>query len=120
MRRAGQTAATSDDPLLTMLQRYQAELTAFNEASPTPDLDWDYIAETTWSRTLDEILERRPETTTAAGAQFALDHVLNSELFADRAEFADEQILWLLIKAARDYIAPTQVADQDRKPNQTR
>jgi len=104
---AGPTAAASDDPLLTLLQRYEVELAAFNDATATAEPAWDKIAETTWSRTQDEILEREPEATTAAGALFALDHVLKSELFADRTEFADDQMLWLLIKAARDYIART-------------
>ena len=75
-----QTAATSD-PLLTLLQRYEAELTAFNEATPTRVQDWDKIAENTWFRTQNEIIERQPQATAAAGALLALDHVLNSELF---------------------------------------
>ena len=102
---AAQTAATTDDPLFTLLQRFEAELAAFNEATATPEQDWDNIAETTWSASQDEILERKPEATTAAGALLALDHVLKNELFEDREEFADQQMLWLLIKAARDYIA---------------
>jgi CheY-like chemotaxis protein len=93
------------DPLLRLLQRYEAELAAFNGAAGAVGRDWDKNAETTWSRTQDEILEQRPETTTATGALLALDHVLKSELFADRKESADQQMLWLLIKAARDYIA---------------
>src|SRR6476661_912832 len=93
---AAQTAAISDDPLLTLLQRYDAELAAFNDASGIAERDWDKLAENTWSRTQDEILERKPEATTAAGALLALDHVLKDELFADRSEFADQQMLWLL------------------------
>ena len=34
---AAQTAATSDDPLLTLLQRYEAELAAFNDATGLPN-----------------------------------------------------------------------------------
>ena len=109
---AAQTAATSDDPLLTLLERYEAELAAFNDAPGAAEQDWDKIAENTWSGTQDEILERKPEATTAAGALLALDHVLKDELFADRAEFADQQMLWLLIKAARDYIARTEAGGQ--------
>ena len=93
------------DPLLALLQRYEAELSAFNDATPTPEQDWDKIAENTWVRTQSDILERKPEATTAAGALKALDYVLKNELFADREEFPDQQMLWLLIKAARDYIA---------------
>ena len=106
-----QTAATSD-PLLTLLQRYEAELTAFNEATPTRVQDWDKIAENTWFRTQNEIIERQPQATTAAGALLALDHVLNSELFEDREEFAEYEMLWLLIKAARDYIARTETGGE--------
>ena len=109
---AAQPAATSDDPLLTLLQRYEAELAAFDDATGTADQDWDKIAENTWSGTQDEILERKPEATTAAGALLALDHVLKNELFEDRTEFADQQMLWLLIKAARDYIARTEAGGQ--------
>jgi hypothetical protein len=98
---------TADDPLLRLLQRYESELAAFNDARANGEQDWDNIAETTWSRTQDEILERKPPATTAAGALRALDHVLKSELLEDRTEFADQQLLWLLIQAARDYIART-------------
>ena len=98
----------SDDPLLTLLQRYEAELTAFNDATPTGEEDWDNIAKNTWFGTQNEILERKPDATTAAGALLALDHVLNSELFEDREEFAEHEMLWQLIKAARDYIARTE------------
>ena len=87
-------------------------MAAFNDATGTAEQDWDKIAETTWSGTQDEILERKPEATTAAGALLALDHVLKDELFEDRAEFADQQMLWLLIKAARDYIARTEAGGQ--------
>ena len=107
-RAAVQPAAMTDDPLQTLLQRYEVELAAFNDAAAATEQDWDKIAEQTWSRTQDEIIERKPEATTAAGALLALDHVLKNELFADRAEFAEEQMLWLLIKAARDYIARTE------------
>jgi len=103
----GAPPSTTDDPLLRLLERYEAELDAFNDAPGTATQDWDHIAETTWSRTQDEILERKPEATTAAGALRALDHVLKSELLEDRTEFADHQLLWLLIKAARDYLART-------------
>jgi len=103
---------TPDDPLLRLLQRYEAELAAFNDARETAERDWDRIAETTWSRTQDEILEQKPEATTPAGALRALDHVLKSELLEDRTEFADHQLLWLLIKAVRDYIARTEKGRQ--------
>jgi hypothetical protein len=97
------------DPLLALLQRYQVERKAFDDAvatEGTTDQDWDRIAETTWSRTQDQIIELEPPATTAAGALLALDHVLQSDdLFFDRSESVDLQMLWLLIKAARDYIA---------------
>ena len=106
--------STANDPLLRLLQRYEAELAAFNDASGAVEQDWDKIAETTWSRTQDEIIERKPEATTAAGARLALDHVLKSELFADRRESADQQMLWLLIKAARDYVDGIETGGQER------
>ena len=110
----GARAAATSDPLLTLLQRYEAELSAFNDATPTPEQDWDKIAETTWSRTQDEIIERKLKATTAAGARLALDHVLKSELFVDRRESADQQMLWLLIKAARDYVDGIETGDPNR------
>ena len=70
------------------------------------DQDWNRIALETWSHTQDEIFQRQPRATTPAAALMALDHVLrNEDLFAERDECADQQMLWLLIKAARDYIA---------------
>ena len=99
------------DPLLALLRRYQVERKSFDDAGAIDgitDHDWDRIAQDTWSRTRDEIIQSAPPATTAAGALLALDHVLQSDdLFAERAESADLQMLWLLIKAARDYIAST-------------
>ena len=98
----------STDPLLALLHRYRDERKAFDEADAEgmTDQDWDRIARETWSRTQDEIIQSEPHATTAAGALLALDHVLQSEdLFAERSDSAEQQMLWLLIKAARDYIA---------------
>jgi hypothetical protein len=100
-------SAETPDPLLELLQRYEAERAAFDQFrnEQVPDWGWDRIAEETWSRTQDEILEHQPPATTAAGAFLALDHVLRSEdLFGELQESADQQMLWLLIKAARDFI----------------
>lgn len=109
------TSADTSDPLPTLLKRYEAERAAFDEeaaAEQIADQDWDRIAEATWSRTQDEILKHQPPATTAASAVLALDHVLRDELlFGEREECADQQMLWLLIKAARDYIAKTDFLD---------
>jgi len=106
------------DPLLALLQRYLVERKAFDDAAATEgmtDQDWDRIAETTWSRTQDQIIQLEPPATTAAGALLALDHVLQSDdLFFDRSESVDLQMLWLLIKAARDYIASVEMHDPVR------
>jgi hypothetical protein len=105
----GHITRTRIDPLLVLLQRYQVERKAFDDAGATDgitDQDWDRIALATWSRTQDQIIESEPPATTAAAALLALDHVLQSDdLFAERSESADLQMLWLLIKAARDYLA---------------
>ena len=102
---------TAADPLFVLLRRYQVERQAFDNAGADPGItneDWDRIAEDTWWSTQTKIIESKPLATTAAGALLALDHVLESDdLFAERSESADLQMLWLLIKAARDYIAST-------------
>ena len=65
--------------------------------------------------TQDEILERQPPATTATGAVLALDHVLQNEyLFGEREDSADQKLLWLLIKAARDFIATTNFPDMEK------
>ena len=83
------------DPLLELLQRYEAEISAFDQEAGTEqitDQDWDRIAENTWSATQDEIIDRQPPAKTAAGALLALDHVLrNEELFGERDECATQQ-----------------------------
>ena len=102
---------TAVDPLLVLLRRYQVERQAFDNVGAVPGMtneDWDRIAEDTWWSTQTKIIESKPSATTALGALLALDHVLESDdLFAERSESADLQMLWLLIKAARDYIAST-------------
>jgi hypothetical protein len=101
------------DPLLVLLKRYLAERKAFDDAPAThwmTDEDWDTIALTTWSRTQDQIIQSEPPATSAAGALLALDHVLQSDdLFSERSECPDLQMLWLLVKAARDYIASVEM-----------
>ena len=103
------------DPLLSLLQRYQVERQAFDNATVTEEMtdqDWDRLAQATWSRTQDQIIETEPPATTAVGALRALDHVLQSDdLFFDRSESVDLQMLWVLIKAARDYIASVAMHD---------
>ena len=105
------------DPLLVLLQRYLIERKAFDEAAATEkitDQDWDRIAQVTWARTQDQIVQSEPSATTAAGALLALDHVLESDdLFFDRSESADLQMLWLLIKGTRDFIASMELSDRD-------
>ena len=81
------------DPLLELLQRYETERAAFDDevSEKLSDQDWDGIAEETWSRTQDEILERQPPATTATGAVLALDHVLRNEyLFGEREDSVDQ------------------------------
>ena len=103
------------DPLHALLQRYQAERKTFDDPEDTgnTDQDWDRIARVTWWRTLNKIIQLEPRATTAAGALFALDHVLESDEFAERTESSDLhlQLLWLLVKAARDYIASMEMRD---------
>ena len=118
------------DPLLMLLQRYEVERHAFDDAVVTEEMtdqDWDRLAEATWSRTQHQIIESESPATTAAGALRALDHVLQSDdLFFDRSESVDLQMLWALIKAARDYVAllemhdPPQVLEGDNRHHDER
>ena len=100
---------SDNDPLFALLQRYRMERKAFDEFRPAERMTeraWDRMARGTWFQTQTELIESELPATTAAGALLALDHVLESdELFFERSESADLQMLWLLIKAARDYIA---------------
>ena len=55
------------DPLLLLLQRYQVERQAFDNATATEEMtdqDWDRLAQATWSRTQDKIIESEPPATT--------------------------------------------------------
>jgi hypothetical protein len=105
------TNTVTRDPLLTLLRRYEAELAAYDhptESEKTAEED-DQFAEETWYSTKEEILKQQPPATTAAGALLALDHVLkNEDLDAERTESTDKQMLWLLLKAARDYLAASE------------
>ena len=106
------------DPLLTLLQRYEAEVAVFDRAQGADliaDEVWDTIAEQTWFRTQGEIIAQQPSVTTVEGALLALDHVLQSdELFGERTEWPHLQMLWVLIKAARDYIVAKEGALIDK------
>ena len=101
------------DPLLELLHRYSVQRKAFDEAVTCgrPDCDWDTIAQNTWFHTQQQIIQLEPPATTAPAALLALNHVLQSEdLFAGRSESSDLQMLWLLVRAARDYIAASENA----------
>ena len=104
-----ESSLVSADPLHMLLRRYEAELKAFDDRVTSGGCAkrlWDRIARNTWVLIQDEIIHSRPPATTAAGALAALDHVLQSEnLFADRKNSDDLQMLWHFVKAARDYIA---------------
>jgi len=100
---------SDNDPLFALLRRYRVERKAFDEFQPVDRMteqEWDRMARSTWFKKQMELIQSEPPATTAAGALLALDHVLESDdLFAERSESEDLQMLWLLIKAARDYIA---------------
>lgn len=107
------------DPLLVLLKCYEVERKAFDNADATAgttDEDWDRIAKVTWAGTQAQIIALEPPATTAAAALFALDHVLQSDLFAERCDCPDLQMLWLLIKAARDYIESLKTRNGHRFP----
>jgi hypothetical protein len=102
------TTTVTRDPLLTLLRRCEAGLAVFDRATESDRTaeEEDQIAKETWYSTKEQILEQQPPATTAAGALLALDHVLkNDDLAAERTESEGMQMLWLLVKAARDYLA---------------
>ena len=102
-----------NDPLLTLLRRYQAEVEAFDTQPISAGFAehlWDRIARSTWVLTQDEIIESKPPATTAAGALAALEYVVKSkDLFE---ESSDLEMLWQLVVAARDYFAARHVSQQ--------
>jgi hypothetical protein len=98
------------DPLLALLQSYQAQLDAFD---PPNGLDCVSLAQDTWVRTRNQIIYLKPAATTAAGAVSALDHVVQSKDLFD--ESADLQMLWYLVLAARDCFVGQSLAKSDLK-----
>lgn len=103
-----QTLNQTEDPLIVLLRRYEAGMKTFNEtpAIERNDEYWDNLAKETWYDAQQEIIRTKPSATTAAGAVMALDHVLKSEeLFGELSSFADLQMLWQVLKAAREYVA---------------
>ena len=99
-----------NDPLLTLLRRYQAELEAFEP--PADEVDCVSLAQNTWVRTRDQIIQSKPAATTAAGALVALEHVVKcKDLFE---ESSDLQMLWQLVVVARDYFAAQNGPDSER------
>jgi hypothetical protein len=101
-------ADVTEDPLIALLRRYEVGLKAFNETGTgeRDDEYWDRLANETWHGAQQDIILSKPTATTSTSALMALDHVLRSEeLFGDLSESADQQMLWQLVKAARDYVA---------------
>lgn len=102
--------ADSDDPLLRLVRKYEAQREVFNDLDNITNDQSDELYDRTLKATMIEINKTQPQATTAAGALAALDHVLS-----DHDYFGDEQrelycgtaMLWTLIAAARDYIDRT-------------
>ena len=112
------TGLETDDPLLVLLQRYEAGLKAFDEIVPAEQSDeyWDKLAKDTWYGAQQEIIRSSPSATTVAGALMALDHVLQSdELFSMLSESSDLQMLRQLIKGVRDFVASLGTQDSEDK-----
>ena len=108
---------TDIDPLFVLLRRYQAERKAFDDA---PRDRWNDRRRLGQNCPGYLVAYTGPDNsigtpaTTAAGGLLALDHVLQSDdLFFDRSESSDLQMLWLLVKAARDYIALVDIRDRN-------
>ncbi len=101
---------TAPDRLLTLIRAYESGWDAFDRVAGKGDEEADTAL---WERTIDapmmEILDARPPATSPASALAALDHVLNLESGMDPFECRDAYPLpmmqWLLVKAARDFIA---------------
>lgn len=101
-------AGTGSEPdrLLDLIRRYEAQTTAFDvEAMSLPSEQWDARANETFFATKNQIIMEQPPATSAAGAIAALSHLLNDDTLAGREESQGEMFEWLLIRAARDYIA---------------
>lgn len=103
------------DLLLELLQQYEAERAAFDASTDEQlsDEEWSRIAEETWYGTQSKILALKPPVTTAAGAVRVLGHVLRNEDLWEPDRSADQQLLWLLIKSASDFIARLSITAPD-------
>jgi hypothetical protein len=99
-------AVSSASPLIPMLRSYEAAIVAVNNWTGPDDEDGDdkmHIA-------LFDLVEHNPPAATAQDALAALDFALADEMFDQR--FACHQLVWQMIRAARDYIAATESAVQ--------
>jgi hypothetical protein len=95
------------DPLLALLRRHEAANAAFDLAadSNASEAERNHLF-AACTRTMQAIIDRAPDATTAEGASAALDHVLNDESLWHGSAYAGEVFLRQLIQAARDYRAP--------------
>jgi hypothetical protein len=73
--------STPFDPLLLLLRRYEAIISAIKSTRPAEvaEAELDRICREGRQRTMREIISASPPTTTAEGAVAALDHVLADE-----------------------------------------
>lgn len=95
------------DQLMTLLRNYQAGIDGWNNEQPA-HLTHEQ-EEQRWHRTVTAPLlafnAAKPEATTREAAIAALDHVLNDpEAFDGRDDYPGEMMLWLCVKAAREFL----------------
>ena len=103
---------TPFDPLLLLLRRYEAIISAIKSTRPAEvaEADLDRIYREGSQRTMREIISASPPTTTAEGAVAALDHVLADEaIWREIENYGGKEMLRYLIVSARDFIARTQL-----------
>jgi hypothetical protein len=104
-QRAVAAADPSNDRLLQLVRRYEAECSECSNSATLHGDEIDAHFEATASATQKQIIDEQPPATSAEGAVAAIVHVMNDyDFFADRRTTQGEQMLWLLLRGARDYI----------------
>jgi hypothetical protein len=93
-----------NDPLLKLVRQYRRAHEIVN-SDGLPEEHWDESYNTYITPAYLKIVRNCPSATSLAGVLAALDFVLTDEKFSERTPNGELHALWVLVKAARDYVA---------------